>query len=1076
MAKEKNSTKESSKKSIIDILYVKLLKDPSTNFIISVVAIIFIIWMVIPLLLVLSGAVYIKGEEPQNYYFSDSLNAEQPTNNTWYQLFSVSNNTAKIKIILETPKRADFDLSVWDPNLRRTGGVTNTSDTVELNIPNSDYSGNNKKTETITIGSPLLNGTWAVSCFAVSGEGKFKITVNIKSTEKGFFTFQAIHDVFTGVEYFNVPGDNTTSIYQKTIEDWGGPSDSVAIKDDLAFVAERDEGIEVLNISNPYSITEITQYYETSSSFIDFVIKDDLLYCAASKQGLVIFNISTVATKFQPVFELPGFANVTTGFIEMDKNLIYLGVDYKQISIIDVADPYNPIIRANITVEAGIDNVAIHDDYLYAVGYSTGILVYNVSNPNNPELIRAYTDEDFPSLSYLNTFDIKIEDIYAYIGTSSGLQVFDISDPQNISLEGTYANYKVRGVEISGNLAFLRTEKLVGALLNYAVEVVSIADVTSITNISEYVSIDAQFIDLEVDTANDLLYVAHSKAGFYVIDISDIFNLKVVGTYEDTFYITVHTFSGVNHGVVLNTIFLGFFTTLFSIILGTSLAFMLARYEFPGKRLVSLLALAPLIIPPFISGMGFRLLLGPSGLINNLFLVPVFQTKIVLSGFIAICFVQTSHFYALIYLNAFSSFINIDPSMEESAENLGASSLKLFFTVTLPLALPGIGAGSILVLILSMEDVGTPIIFAGMGDNGAKYFLTYYVFENIQRAGSAVDPPDVMVLGGILLFVALIGFFAIRKYISLRKYAMVSKGRAGEYRMSKAKWKLLFIYPFLIVLFTFSLLVHVGVFMMSILKTLGPRSVNDIRFTTENYKLIFVSSRYNIPNYAINTVVYSVIATILIIIIGTVAAYVISRKEFKGKKLMDALITLPIAIPGIVLALGYYRVFNWSGIAARNPNWFTNMMAKLTSSLRLDPFVTVAATLLIMSYTIRKIPFTVRSAYAGLQQTDVVLEEASFNLGASRAKTFAKITIPLISLNVFAGSLVSFLYCLSEVSTTIFLIFQASSGTLTWYMAWNPLQFQIFCALGVILMLLQIFSLFVTNVILGSRAEAMTGI
>ena len=155
---------------------------------------------------------------------------------------------------------------------------------------------------------------------------------------------------------------------------------------------------------------EVTQYYETSSSFIDFIIKDDLLFCAASKQGLVIFNISTVATKFLPILETPGLANTTTGFIELDNNLIYLGIDYKQISIIDVTDPYKPIIRANITVETAIDNVAINNNYLYAVGYSTGILVYNVSNPNEPTLIRAYTYEDFPSLSYLNTFDIKIKD------------------------------------------------------------------------------------------------------------------------------------------------------------------------------------------------------------------------------------------------------------------------------------------------------------------------------------------------------------------------------------------------------------------------------------------------------------------------------------------------------------------------------------------------------------------------------------------------------------------------------------------------------------------------------------------
>jgi len=261
------------------------------------------------------------------------------------------------------------------------------------------------------------------------------------------------------------------------------------------------------------------------------------------------------------------------------------------------------------------------------------------------------------------------------------------------------------------------------------------------------------------------------------------------------------------------------------------------------------------------------------------------------------------------------------------------------------------------------------------------------------------------------------------------------------------------------------------------MKTLGPPKPSDVQLTFANYGEIFdTTSTYNIPPYVINTIIYSVVATVLIIVIGSIAAYVIARKDFKGKNILDALVTIPIAIPGIVLAIGYYRTFDWSGIASNNPNWFTKMMANITAGLRLDPFIGIAVTLLIMSYTVRKIPFTVRSAFAGLQQVDEVLEEASFNLGASRMKTFAKVTIPLISLNIFAGSLVSFLYCLSEVSTTIFLIFNFQAGTITWYMAWNPMKFQIFCALGVILMLLQIISLFITNVILGSRAEAITGI
>ncbi len=954
--KEKQGGKgKKTNRSVIDVLYKKLLRDPSTNFIIVVVVFVFVVWMVIPLFTVLSGAVYFEG--------------------------------------------------AWS-------------------------------------GQPIAN-------------------------------------VFNSTEFFDFKGDEFTHFFEKSIEDLGGSATSFEYKDDLIFVSEKTQGIEVLNISDINNIVEITDYVDEVSSFSDMVIEGDYLYAAGGLSGLVIFNISDFTNNFVPLSFTPEIANTTTtNFIHLSNDLIFLDKNGKGFTIIDVSDVITPEIVANVTIETDVYDLAVQDSYVYIVGYSTGLLVYDISDPYNPLSIQTY--KVFPDIqgSDLRTQDIQIIDDDAFIAHRNGFAILNISNPLDVTYIGALENEnnseKAVGVDILGDNAIVTIYN--DLTLEYGFKVLSFSNTSNIYETARYQSALYRSQDVFVDELNNRIFLAQEKGGTFIFDISSPSSLVELAIFNDTEEIKIYTFSGKNRGIVLNTIILGVSTTLFSILLGTALAFILARYEFPGKKIVSMLALAPLIIPPFISGMGFRLILGPSGLVNNFILVPLFGSKIILSGFVAICFVQTSHFYALVYLNAFSSFINIDPSMEESAENLGAGKFKLFTSITLPLAMPGIGAGSILVLILAMEDVGTPIIFAAMGDNAAKEYITYWIFEKFQTAGSPVIKPEVLVLGTILLIIALIGFLVIRRYVSLRKYSMISKGRAGEYSMSKPRWKLLFIYPFLILLFTFSLFVHVGVFLMSIMKTLGPTTLADMQFTFENYKLIFVSSIYNIPPFLVNTLIYSITATILIIIIGTLAAYVISRKNFRGKTILDVLVTLPIAIPGIVLAIGYYRTFDWSGIAYKNPNWFNNMMANVTATLRLDPFIGVAVTLLVLSYTIRKIPFTVRSAFAGLQQTDEVLEEASFNLGASRMKTFAKVTIPLISLNVFAGSLVSFIYCLSEVSTTIFLIFEASAGTLTWLMAWNPLKFQIFCALGVILMLLQIFSLFVTNVILGSRAEAITGI
>ncbi|MHA1303950.1 MAG: ABC transporter permease subunit [Candidatus Heimdallarchaeaceae archaeon] len=1078
MTKNTSLNKESSKKitkrkrSIIDTLYVKLLRDPSTNLIIAIVSIVFIIWMVIPLLLILTGSFYIP-TAAETLAFKGTITATGQESMHYQFEINATEGIGKIKVFMQQPKDTDFDLSLWDHQGRRTGGKTNSSSQDE-SIPESKYSGSSSSKEWIVVKPPELpevgNVNWEVAVFSNSGEGEFVINIAIYLKESGTFSFRAFTHVFTNDEFFNPAGDKSTSLFTRnTAEEFGGFASTVIVSENIAYIAEGYDGIEVLDISDVNNVKEINQLKFENIFVTDIVQQDQLLYASDSKQGLMIFNTTNVEEKLSIVSITPLPMNKTE-FITVDGNYAYL--DYKDdgFLIVDISNPLAPKLVGNVTIEQDSDDVATYGDYAFLVGVNTRLMVFNVSNHSSPSLVsRVDTLSDIT----LRARDIEIENNYAYLALGSeGLAILDISDPTNITL---YNHYDLRtdNINIFEGKAFIDTKE---GDFN-AIVVLDISNPADIIEISSYSIGITGAEDIFYDTLNNLIFVAHGGKGVLILDSSDFANIVEITEYQDNITITTYQFIGVSRGNIINTILLGIMTTIISVLLGTSLAFILARYEFPGKKLFSLLALAPLIIPPFISGMGFRYFLGPSGLLNNLFLIPAFHTRIIVEGFVAICFVQSFHFYSLVYLNAFSSFVNVDPSMEEQAENLGAGSFKLFFTVTLPLALPGIGAGAILVLILSMEDVGTPIIFVGMGDNFARQFLTYYIFSNFQLSGSNIITPEVCVLGGILLVIAIFGFLMIRKYVSLRQYAMISKGRAGKYRLSQAKWRLLIIYPFLVILFALSLIVHIGIIMMSLSQTLGASNINNINFTFENYRFIFTSSQYNIPPFVKNTLLYSFAATILIVILGSFAAYVVSRKEFKGKAAFDSLVTIPIAIPGIVLALGYYRSFDWGTIFTNNPNSFNLFMNKFTTKAHLNPFVGIAYVLLILSYTIRKFPFTVRAAYAGLQQTDKVLEESSFNLGAGRMKTFAKITIPMISLNIFAGSLVSFLYCLSEVSTSIFIITSETGGTLTWMMA-NQInaRFQIFCALGVILMLLQILSLFFTNIILGSRTEAITGI
>ncbi|MHA2256016.1 MAG: hypothetical protein ACXAAM_08090, partial [Candidatus Heimdallarchaeaceae archaeon] len=256
MSKSKKKTKTEKKgengkktnRSIIDFLYKKLLREPSTNFIIVVVVFVFIVWMVIPLFTVLSGAVYFEG--------------------------------------------------AWS-------------------------------------GQPITN-------------------------------------VFTDPIFFNFRGDEFSQFFEKSEEDLGGPASSFEYKDDLVFVSERTQGIEVLNISDTDNIVEINEYFDDVTSFSDMVIEDDYLFAAGGLSGLVIFNISNIEDEFVPISFLPEIAN-TTSFIHFFDDLVFLDRDGKGFTIIDVTDVTSPKITANISIDTDVYNLAIQDTYVYVVGYSTGL-------------------------------------------------------------------------------------------------------------------------------------------------------------------------------------------------------------------------------------------------------------------------------------------------------------------------------------------------------------------------------------------------------------------------------------------------------------------------------------------------------------------------------------------------------------------------------------------------------------------------------------------------------------------------------------------------------------------------------
>ncbi len=520
---------------------------------------------------------------------------------------------------------------------------------------------------------------------------------------------------------------------------------------------------------------------------------------------------------------------------------------------------------------------------------------------------------------------------------------------------------------------------------------------------------------------------------------------------------TMILLTGWDVGVIPNSLLVATFTTLFSTILGFTLAFIFAKYKFPGSETLRIISLVPLLSTPFVGAIGLKKMIVADGVLNVLFydILHIIPFKIEITGLPAVILVQTLLFYPIVMLNAYTALISVDPTLEEQAINMGASGFKLFRTVTFPLATPGVEAGALLVFILSLEDLGTPIVFKG---TTAEKVLTFQIFNRIFTPAGLISQ-EATTLAMILLVISGLVFVAVRRYVSLKKYAMLSKGGTWRPRRRKLSVKVtVMVYVFILGVLFFATLPHVGVTLLAFAKQWGPTLLPS-SFTLDNF--IAVMTDEEASRCIMNSLVYSSIATLFMVVLGVSAAYLVSRKSsLPGIEALDLLVTIPIAVPGIAVATGLFLTY---------------------LGTPLSPTIS-GAPLLIASYTIRKIPFTVRSVFSGLEQTDKTLDEVAWTVGASRTRTFFSIVMPMILLNVLAGGMLSFIYSMSEVSTGI-VVGDANhrDAPMTWKMydmLFHGLAGGTFqpAALGFLLMSLQFVFIVGANLLLRKRATALIGV
>ena len=489
-----------------------------------------------------------------------------------------------------------------------------------------------------------------------------------------------------------------------------------------------------------------------------------------------------------------------------------------------------------------------------------------------------------------------------------------------------------------------------------------------------------------------------------------------------------------------NSLLSGVLVVFFGSFMAVPLAYFTVRYDFRGKLILNTLATLPLVLPPFVGAVALQMILGRSGTVN-LLLMRWFDINIpFMEGLTGVVIVQTLHFFPFIMLNTAVSLSNIDRSLEEMAQSMGCHGLRLFRRVTLPLMLPGFVAGCLLTFIRAVDDLGTPLML------NYKNLLAPQAYLRITTIG--IEDVDGYVICVILVILSLLSLLAARKYLSLSEYATLQQGTGATHPIHGIK-------KFVVILFCalvlgISLLPHLGIILLSFAK-IWSFSLLPTSYTLQHYEEIL----FRAPHFIKNTLLYMTLAAGLDVVLGAVIAFLLIRSRLWGKDLLDAIATSPLAIPGVVLAVGYLRVFHgWD---------FPGLGAPLTSTW----------IILVVAYTVRRLPYTVRSCYAAMQQVHVSLEESAQNLGANRLRTFSRVTLPLIAGGLVAGGLIAFVTSCVEFASTIMLVPRIEMGPIAYgiylYMQ-SPLGRYSGAALGVVAILLVSLGTYLTHRVFGGKA------
>lgn len=482
--------------------------------------------------------------------------------------------------------------------------------------------------------------------------------------------------------------------------------------------------------------------------------------------------------------------------------------------------------------------------------------------------------------------------------------------------------------------------------------------------------------------------------------------------------------------ILVNSLVVSAVSTLVTVAVALILAFAVTRTTVPGKRFLSLMSLLPLISPPFLVSLAFILLLGRNGVITR-----ALGLDWSIYGAHGIVIAQIFTFLPQAYILLANVLGNIDASLEEAAENLGAGMLTTLRRVTLPLARPGLASACLIVFILCMTDFGNPILVGGRYNVLATEIYAQIIGMN--------DFPAAAVMSVVLVVPCLIAYLANTYIVGGRSYVTVSAGARTTLRPTppSVRWTL------------FGISGGIALAIAAIYALIPLGSVVRLWGSDWSLSLTHYGFRSTVEGaWPIwNSVKLAILAGLGGTILALLTAYVVERRRAPAARTIEALSLLPAALPGTVIGVGYILAFNVPPLLLTGTVW-----------------------ILVASVIFWKFPVAVLAAINTLKQVDPAIEEAAVSLGAGAVRTFARVVLPLLTGTAFSIFIYFFVNGMVTVSAVIFLIYPGFNlGSVAILAQVENGYPGVACALGTIILAIVIGAVLLLRALVGGDRVAI---